>query len=236
MSVSMQTIPGLKEFREKAEQIEDLVTPPESIEEAAKDRESQTSFERRLAWHRRVADAVLDLSNSMPAGLEDYDVRKLLELVVQLRVLLDADPNASDSDGAIELATMRTADVARRLHRRLVHDQLDDPQVAVRMVLDGLAQLQVSEIARLMGVSTKTIRAWQQRNPVRQNVKRVVLVAQLLSYLRSSMSAMGVMMWFEAERDQLNGRTPLQLLEDDVTSAFEPLSRLARGTRGQLAG
>jgi DNA-binding transcriptional regulator YiaG len=236
MSVSMQTIPGLKEFREKAEQIEDLVTPPESIEELVKDRESLSSFERRLAWHRRVADAVLDLSNSMPEGIEDYDVRKLLELVVQLRVLLDADPNARDSDGAIELATMRTADVARRLHRRLVHDQLDDPQVAVRMVMDGLAQIQVSEVAKLLGVSTKTIRAWQQGSPVRQNASRVVLVAQLLSYLRGSMSAMGVMMWFDAERDQLGGRTPLQLLEHDTASAFEPLSGLARGARAQLAG
>jgi hypothetical protein len=233
MSVPVQTIPGLGEFREKAEQIEDLVT---SAEEPVKDRGRVSLVERRLAWHRRVADAVLDLSNSMPEGLEDYDVRKLLELVVELRVHLDADPSALDSDGAVELATMRTADVARRLHRRLVHDLLDDPQVAVRMVLDGLAQIQVSEISRLLGVSTKTIRAWQQGNPVRQNSSRVVLVAQLLSYLRGSMSATGVIMWFDAERDQLDGRTPLQLLERDTARAFEPLSELARGARAQLAG
>jgi hypothetical protein len=59
----------------------------------------------------------------------------------------------------------------------------------------------------------------------------VVLVAQLLSYLRSSMSATGVIMWFDAERDQLDGRTPLQLLERDTARAFEPLSELARGAR-----
>jgi hypothetical protein len=236
MGALAQTIYGLEELREKAEQIEDLVTPPDSVAQPAKDRERLSLVERRLLWHRRVADAVLDLSNSMPEGLEDYDVRKLLELVVELRGLLDNDPEATDRDGAVELATMRIADVARRLHRRLVHDQLDDPQVAVRMILDGLMQIQVSEIARLLGVSTKTIRSWQQGNPVRQNATRVVLVAQLLSYLRSSMSAMGVVMWFDAERTQLNDRTPLQVLEANVASAFEPLTGLARGARAQLAG
>jgi hypothetical protein len=63
-----------------------------------------------------------------------------------------------------------------------------------------------------------------------------VLVAQLLSYLRSSMSAVGVMLWFEAERDQLSDRTPLELLETDVASAYEQLIDLARGSRAQLAG
>jgi DNA-binding transcriptional regulator YiaG len=236
MSAPVQTIPDLEELREKAEQIEDLVTPPESVEEGIKDERRVSRVERRQAWHRRVADAVLDLSNSMPEGVEDYDVRKLLELVVELRQLLDADTEVRDADGAIELATMRTADIARRLHRRLVHETLDDPQVAVKLVLDGLARISVSEIARLLGVSTKTVRAWQQGNPVRQNAARVVLVAQLLSYLRSSMSALGVMMWFDAERDQLGERTPLQLLEKNTATAYSQLSDLARGGRAQLAG
>ena len=229
-----QTILDLEELREKAEQIEDLVTPPDSVEERAGT--AGTRSERRQQWHRRVTDAVLDLSNSMPEGIEDYDVRKLLEHVVQLRRLLDADPKVRDADGQIELMTMRTADIARRLHRRLVHEQLDDPQIAVRLVLDALRQVGVSDIARLLSVSTKTVRAWEQGNPVKQNAQRVVVVAQLLSYLRSSMTAVGVVMWFDAPREQLGNRTPLAMLEKDTPSAYERLIDLARGARAQLAG
>jgi hypothetical protein len=237
MSPPVQTVADLEGLREKAEQIEDLVTPQASIEERVKDKRRRPSrTDRRRAWHRQVEDAVLDLSSSMPEGIEDYDVRKLFELVVELRHLLDTDPDVLDTDGSVELATMRVADIARRLHRRLAHEQLDDPQVAVKVVLDGLARVPVSDVARLLGVSTKTVRAWQRGSPVRQNATRVVLIAQLLSYLRSSMSAVGVVMWFDAERDQLGGQTPLRLLEQDIASAYPLLTDLARGARAQLAG
>ncbi|HVO53022.1 MAG TPA: hypothetical protein VMT37_01275 [Solirubrobacterales bacterium] len=232
----VKLVPNIEELRFKAEQIEGLVTPPASVEERDGRRRKRSLAERRQDWHGRVVDAVLDLSNSMPQGVEDYDVRKLLEQVVALRRLLDADPEARDADGEIDLATMKTADIARRLHRRLVHDQLDDPQVAVRMVLSGLEQVSVTDIARLLGVSTRTVRSWQGGNPVRQNAARVVLIAQLLSYLRSSMTAVGVMLWFDAERAQLSGRTPFELLETDVAGAYEQLIDLARGSRAQLAG
>lgn len=234
MSMALQSIPNLEELRFKAEQIEDLFAL--SASPSPQDDQGTLIVERRLAWHSSVVDAVLDLSNSMPEGIEDYDVRKLLELVVELRRLLDADPDGCDADGEIELTIMRTADIARRLHRRLVHEQLDDPQLAVKLILDGLAQLPVSEIARLLGVSTKTVRSWQQGKPVHQNTTRVVLIAQIMTYIRSSLSAVGVEMWFDAERDQLSGKAPLQLIEEDPAKAYEPLIDLARGSRAQLAG
>lgn len=236
MGVPVKQTASIEELRFKAEQIEGLVTPPTSVEERGGQRRKRSLAQRRQDWHSCVVDAVLDLSNSMPRGVEDYDVRKLLEQVVALRRLLDADPEARDASGEIDLATMKTADIARRIHRRLVHDQLDDPQVAVRMVLSGLEQVPVTDIARLLGVSTRTVRSWQGGKPVRQNAARVVLVAQLLSYLRSSMTAVGVMLWFDAERDQLRGHTPLELLETGVAGAYEQLIDLARGSRAQLAG
>jgi DNA-binding transcriptional regulator YiaG len=234
MATAVRQAPNLEELRFKAEQIEDLVSPAGGPPV----REDQDSglVERRLAWHQQVVDAVLDLSNSMPEGLEDYDVRKLLELVVELRRSLDADPDGRDSNGEIELATMQAADIARRLHRRLVHEQLDDPQLAAELIFSALTQLPVSEMARLLGVSTKTVRSWQHGSPVRQNGDRVVLIAQILTYIRSSLSAVGVKMWFEAERDELGGSTPLQLLDEDPAKAYETLISIARGSRGQLAG
>lgn len=235
-SVPIDTIPDLDSLRRKAEQVKGLITPSASRLGAPDDADLASSpSERRERWFRRVEDSVLDLSNAMPEGVEDYDVRKLLELVVDLRRVLEADPDASDPNADVELATMRVADVLQRVQRRLLQDYLDNPQAAGAFVFRALGELSTSEIATLLGVSTKTIGTWRRGGPIKNNIRRLSLVAQLVSYLRHSMTARGVMMWFETQRDQLRGRTPLQLLDDGEPSAHAALLGLARGARAQLA-
>jgi hypothetical protein len=64
----------------------------------------------------------------------------------------------------------------------------------------------------------------------------VVVIAQVVRRLRGSLTPRGLLMWFDAERDQLDGATPLQLIERDVAVAHSALLALAEGGRGQLAG
>lgn len=151
------------------EQVEDLVTRPAAEDEQ---RESPTPrAERRLTWYRGVEDAVLDLSNAMPEGVDDYDARKLLEFMLELRRRLENDPHAEDSGGEIELTTMQMADVVKRIRRRLLHQRLDDPRIAVDFILRTLAGVPIAEVAALLGVSTKTVTAWRQGSAVRQNAR-----------------------------------------------------------------
>lgn len=228
--------PDLDRLRQKAAQVEELVTPPLSLEERLSNPDAGLQrIERRRAWFRQVEDAVLDLSNAMPQGVEDYDVRKLLGFVVDLRRRLEEDPDVNDPDGAVDLATVQMADVVRRVTRRLLHEKLDDPGAAVQFVLEALGGINVSEISTLLGVSTKTIGAWRQGATVRHNARRVVVVAQVISYLRASMTPRGIVMWFESEHDQLDMRTPLQVLDQEEASAHATLVSLARASRGQLA-
>jgi hypothetical protein len=63
-----------------------------------------------------------------------------------------------------------------------------------------------------------------------------MLVAQLVWYLRYSMTATGLLLWFENPADQLGERSPLDLIDEDVAAAWAPLVAYARGGRGQLAG
>ena len=70
----------------------------------------------------------------------------------------------------------------------------------------------------------------------RQKAERVKLVAQLVSCLHYSTTPTGLVMWFENEADLLGGRSPLQLMDESVSGAWEPLVAYARGGRGQLAG
>lgn len=218
-------------LRHKAEQVEELVTPPRSEPGA----EEVQLAERRWAWYQGLEDAVLDLSNSLPEGTEDYDARKLFEFLIELRRAITADPEATDERGDVELATIRMRDVVHRIGRRLEHNSLDDPQAAARSIFTTLSTIGVGDLARLLGVSTKTVNTWKAGGPVTRKAERVVVLAQLLTYLRASMTPMGLVMWFDAPRHQLGGRTPLELLDDNEALARETLGSLARGARGQLA-
>jgi hypothetical protein len=211
-------------LRSKAEIVEDLV-----------ERRAQPDARRR-AWYRELEDAVLDLANALPAGTEDYEARQLFLFLTELRRAIDSDPETTDRSGQVALAAMRMADVARRMDRRLQHAVLENADEAARYVFGQLDAIGVTDLARLLGVSTKTIGAWRSGSPVKQKVERVKLVAQLVSYLRYSMTQTGLLMWFGNPADLLAGRSPLDLLGDDVRTAWEPLVTYARGGRGQLAG
>lgn len=223
-----------REIRAKALSIEDLVQPPASVRERALDvvgESAESLAARRLRWYQQLEDAILDLSNLLPQGPEDYDARKLFQFLIELRRAMAEDPD--DRGGEVELATARLRDVGARISRRLEHERLDDSREAAAAVLDVMAGVPAKDLARLLGVSEKTIGVWRSGGVVERNVSRVVLVAQLLTYLRPSMTPKGLMMWFDAGRPQLDGRSPIDLLADPAT-AHDPLVALARGARAQL--
>jgi hypothetical protein len=224
-----------EKLRSKAELVENLVE--RSVDEhPSVDEKLKARMERRWGWYRSVEDAVLDLTNALPAGTEDYEARQLFVFLTELRRAIDDDPKATDKAGRVQLAAMRMADVARRMERRLEHSVLENPDEAARYVFGQLDSIGVTEVARLLGVSTKTVGAWKAGKPVKQKVERVKLVAQLVAYLRYSMTQTGLLMWFDNEADVLAERSPLQLLDENVRAAWEPLVSYARGGRGQLAG
>src|SRR4051812_3582246 len=114
-------------LRHKAEQVEELVSPPRSERERRPPAEDRsTPHERRSAWYQGLEDAVLDLSNTMPEGTEDYDARKLFEFLIELRraIVADTDGEARDERGDVELATLKMRDVVHRIGRRLEHSVL----------------------------------------------------------------------------------------------------------------
>jgi transcriptional regulator with XRE-family HTH domain len=222
-------------LRSKAERVESLVERS-TDEKPTVDEQLEERLQRRMAWYRKVEDAILDLANALPAGTEDYEAMQLFKMLVELRRAIDADPDAEDRAGRVALAAMQMVDVIRRLARRIEHSVLENPDEAAQYVFAQLDSIPVTDIARILGVSTKTVGAWRSGKPVRQRADRVKLVAQLVSYLRYTMTQTGLIMWFEDEADLLDERSPLQLLDESVSSAWAPLISYARGGRGQLAG
>lgn len=220
----------------RIEELEHLLREPDGqsappIDEA----QAAARVERRTDWYDDIEACVVGLSRTLPAGAEDYDVRKLFEFLLELRNAIERDPEGADPAGEVELAKMKMGDVVHRVGRRLMHEQLDDPRAAADYVFDALRGVGVGDLARLLGVSTKTIYTWKAGGQVARGVRRVVTVAQILTYIRASMTPLGLVMWFDAPRDQLAERTPLQVLDENVDRARPILIELARGARGQLA-
>lgn len=186
------------------------------------------------SWYSEVEAAVLDLSAALPAGLEDFEARQLLRFMTELRQAIErAGP--SDEKGEVRLAAARMGDVVRRMERRLEHASLEDPDEAARYLFENVGGLSAADLARVLGVSAKTVGNWKAGKPVKQKVDRVRLVAQLVSYLRYSMTPTGLLMWFDNPADQLKRKSPLQLMDGDVAKSWLPLVSYARGGRGQLA-
>lgn len=225
MSVVADAPARLEDLRDMARQL-GVMLQPDRVPRAA---------DARAAWVAELEDRVYALSSALPEGTEDYDARRLWELLHALRRVSDAAPDGADPGDELELAALMLGDIARRLGRRLLHDELDEPQAAAAFVLRTLAAVPAADVGRLLGVSGKTIGAWRSGSRVTRNAERVVLVAHVITYLRASLSPAGVVQWFAAPRHQLGGRTPLEVLEGELAPAREELISLARGARGQLA-
>ncbi len=234
MSTATLSPTDLKEsLQRKAADVESLVSPPASVDERPTQEGGPSSRERRGEWLKLVQDSVLDLVNTLPAGVNDYEARKLLEFMVVLGQRVAEDADARDRDGEVALASQNMLDVVRRMARRLEHDVIDeDPQTAARIVLQELDSVGPAAQADLLGVSTKTIKAWKDGGLVRQHKDRVVLLAQLLTYLRSQMTPRGIVMWFHYPADALDGATPLSLLASADPSAHLKLLNYTRAGRG----
>ena len=228
--------PGTREeVLSKMEHVEELVR--DSVDTQPKAKETRAT--RRLEWYRRVEDGVLDLFNALgrtPQVEATYEMSQLFTFITELRHAIESDPDATDPRGEAELTAKKMLDVVKRLERHVQHSMLDYPDEAARYVFEHLDALDVTDQAALLGVSTKTVGSWKRGEPVKRNKNRVILLAQLLTYLRHSMTQTGVKLWFENKVDRLDGKAPLELLEAGTAEASERLIAFVRGGRGQLAG
>lgn len=178
-----------------------------------------------------LEDIILDLSAQLPAGTQDYEARKLLEFSTRLRRALIGEQRDFD-EAAILLVNI--VDAAERLRRKFEHTALEDSTQAGHFIVEALKEVPAAEVARLLTVSDRSLAAWRSGGKVRPN-ERVLLVAQLLTYLLPMMTPRGVMIWFDTPQDLLNGATPRELLDQDLSGARAELVELVRGARGQLA-
>lgn len=185
-----------------------------------------------------IIDRILDISNGMPEGVDDPGVARMLSRAVELQRAAAQDPDGSDPDWKVKEATRNLKDAVHMMERRLSRLRLDDPTEAASSVIKTLQGVEAQRVAKLLGVSPKTVSQWRGGKvaTIKKAPGRVVFVAQIIRYLQSTWTPHGILAWFETPRQQLDGKAPLQLIDSENAEGWKKLRDLARGSRSQLAG
>jgi hypothetical protein len=226
-------------LRDQARLIERDVDAALAVEQFLAEAQAEAERQERVAERARVfgelRDAIVALAR-MPEVRAHKLVLALLLLLEDLRVATESDPDALDPEWRQREALMRMRVVVQEIVRQLDLAALDNPAVAARFVAETLDELPVGEVARLLGATTKSVANWRagRVSQIKRNPSRIAVIAQLIYDLRNSMTQQGVVMWFDAPREQFGERTPRELLDANLADAAGKLFPLARGGRGQL--
>ncbi len=202
-------------------------------------RNDPVSRKRRVTerdrWFELVRGESLALMRN-PAWRDHALGVELLLTLEDLRAEIALDPDALDPEWRVRYVMKIMRVVVAAMLRQLDHEAIDDPVIAAKLVADELRNVEVGEVARLLGVTTKSVRNWREGRveQIKRNPERIVLIGQLVYELRSSWTGHGILMWFDRSREQFGDRTPREMIDEDVSEAAPLLLSLARGGRAQL--
>ncbi|HET6448507.1 MAG TPA: hypothetical protein VFG31_05290 [Conexibacter sp.] len=202
-------------------------------------RKDPVSRKRRVTererWFERVRGEILGLARD-PAWRDHALMIELLLTLDDLRAEIALDRDGLDEGWKVRYAMKIMHVVVLAMLRQHDHAAIDDPAYAARFVAEELRNVEIGEVARLLGATTKSVRNWRDGRveQIKRNPDRITLIGQLAYELRNSMTGHGILFWFDRSREQFGGRTARELIDADVTEAAEKLLPLARGGRAQL--
>jgi hypothetical protein len=189
----------------------------------------------RERWFQRVRGEILNLARD--DAWRDHALKvELLLTLEDVRAEIALDRDALDEGWKVRYAMKIMHVVVQAMLRQLDHAAIDDPAYAARFVAEELRNVEIREVARLLGATTKSVRNWREGRveQIKRNPDRIVLIGQLVYELRSSWTGHGILMWFDRSREQFGDRTPREMIDEDVSEAAPLLLSLARGGRAQL--
>ena len=199
----------------------------EALDEVAAHPEIDGSAHRRLS---DVGKRLADLKPQLEAADLSYE---------QLATLYSAlvDVSTAMNAGSGDLDRFEAALVGIERIRHVVRDALDefvggggaDRRRLLQELDRSLPGVRQIDIAELLSVDPRTIRRWSSEAGEPEH--RLQLVARLVAVLRHAWTPKGVLAWFRRPRRDLNGKTPIDLLDDPGSEHF--LLSAARSSRNQ---
>ncbi len=200
----------------------------------------------RLSKQRETPAAVVALVGDVAdaiAGGDDGDVAlvnpwlwiKIQSAAIRAQSALREDDPARRRQLRLALEQMRFL-FARLADREPIGE--DRPAHDVALWLDStLASVSQPRKADLLHVSPRTYQRWISKQeavrPSADDERRLRVVARIVNQLRHSLTAPGVVEWFEYPRADLEGETPAAVLDDP--GKLELLITAAAASRGNIA-
>ena len=220
-----------------------LVTPQLDLTRPAAVADAAQRVQQRLGGRKTVPADVWAFAAALVESVSDADEewaeqqdpesRELL-----LRAALGVSRGLADRDAKaarkhLMLGLQRAADVLDRMAEGDVVAPTRSPQEIAAWLAAALEAPQ-SEVAALVATSPRTYSRWigGDTTPVGEEARRLRTVAALVAQLRHSLTAVGVLRWFDWPNELLDGRTPREALADP--EATPTLFRMATRLRSSV--
>lgn len=128
------------------------------------------------------------------------------------------------------------AEAVRHVVRDLIDEQppaeLRDAAAVIELLEGELPQLTVRQLSELLGMSDRQLQ--RRRLEGGPSSPRMQTVARLVGLLRRAWTDQGVFAWFSRPRDDLDGRAPIELLEDPASERMLLVAARAGRVQGGI--
>ena len=202
----------------------------DTVTELCRPAEAATEIQvlnNRLARERTIPSDVAEVVRDLADALTRTDVRRweavdphhavivLRSTVSAQRAVEEADSPAARDQLRIALESIRQS-LAAIAEREPVSDDRSPKQVV--QWLAERTEVPQARLADLLSVSTRQLQRWlsatETAQPEGDDARKARLVARIVNQLRFSLTPAGTVEWFGWPRSDLDGRRPLDLLDD----------------------
>lgn len=166
-------------------------------------------------WRHTVGNWSTLVSRNMPPALDPEEAAEIRGDIVEILGVV------TNYESERPLDSLDTVMVHLEAIRHVVRDAIDGhvtPETDARPLLaaleNKLPRVTRADLAELIGKSDRWIqRTLKAETPV-EPPHRLLIVARLAELLRRAWTPEGVVAWFFRAREELDGKTPLDLLDD----------------------
>lgn len=197
----------------------------QEIAERGRQLATQTTISDDLRFFvDELADELLQAPAGMPLRVDPYFLLSAQRaLIGSLRALDVEEPPRARRQMRIHLEQLR------QVYRDLAEGEVvydDRPPKEVAQWLASVLEVSQSRLAELVGVSARTFQRWVSSSdkvrPEGEDARRLRIIATAANHLRHALTGPGVVRWFEEPSPALDGRRPLDLLDDPAEAVRVP--------------
>jgi hypothetical protein len=184
---------------------------------------------------RRLGEVARRLSDLKPqfeaADMSIEQKATMYSALVDVNAAMNGTPGSLDRFEAALVGIERVRHVVRDALDEFVGGAEADRRRLIAELEQSLPSVRQADLAELLAVDPRTVRRWSAQAGTPDH--RLQLVARLVAVLRHAWTAKGVLAWFHRGRRDLDGRAPIELLDDPA--AEQALLSAARSGRNQYA-